>query len=88
VKQTFADSYYFLALFNPRDSAHGMAVIASKELKGVLVTTDWVLTEIADALCDSPNRGGCIEFIHDLRRSSQVHIEPASRDWFMAGWDL
>jgi hypothetical protein len=50
VKQTFADSFYLLALFNGRDAAHELAVAASKELQGNLVTTDWVLVETADAL--------------------------------------
>jgi predicted nucleic acid-binding protein len=88
VKYTFADTFYLLALFNPRDAAHERAVNASKDFQGTLITTDWVLTETADALCDAVNRGGCIAFINDLRRSSRVEIEPASRPWFNAGWDL
>jgi hypothetical protein len=52
VTQTFGDSFHFLALFNPRDAAHDHAVAASQALRGYLVTTDWVLTEVADALSD------------------------------------
>lgn len=85
---TFADSFYFLALFNPRDAAHARARAASEQLHGSLVTTDWVLTEMADALCDAVNRRGCVEFINDLRCSSRVDIEPASRAWFDAGMEL
>ena len=84
----FADSYYFLALFNPRDAAHGRALAAADALKGALVTTDWVLTETADALCDPVNRRGCAELIDDLRNSPHVEIEPASRASFDAGWAL
>ncbi len=86
--QTFADSFYLLALFNGRDAAHERAVAASMQLLGGLVTTDWVLVETADALCDPANRRGCVEFLEDLSRSSRVEIAPASRELFDAGWEL
>lgn len=88
MKQTFADSFYLLAIFNGRDAAHELALAASKELQGVLVTTDWVLVETADALCDPVNRSGCADFIDDLRRSPRVEVEPASRALFDAGLGL
>lgn len=88
MKRTFADSFHLLALFNGRDAAHERAVAASKDLQGILVTTDWVLVETADALSDPANRIRCAQFIDDLRRSRRVEIEPASRVLFDAGWDL
>lgn len=88
MKRTFADTFYLLALFNGRDSAHDRALAASKELQGDLVTTDWVLVEVADALCDPANRRGCTQFIDDLRRSSRIEIQPASRELFEAAWML
>jgi uncharacterized protein len=88
VTLTFADSFYFLALFNPRDSAHAEAVRASRNLVGNLITTDWVLAEVADALCDPVNRGDCVEMIDDLRHSSRVEVLPATRTSFELGWEL
>jgi predicted nucleic acid-binding protein len=88
VKRTFADSFYLLALFNGRDAAHQRAFLASQELQGVLVTTDWVLVETADALSDPTNRNSCALFIDDLRRSPRVEIEPATRALFDAGLTL
>lgn len=84
----FADSFYWLALFNPRDAAHQRAVAASQSLKGVVVTTDWVFTEVADALSSPKNRVACGEFLDDLRRSSMIVIEPASRQLFDEAWTL
>jgi predicted nucleic acid-binding protein len=75
--RTFADTFFLLALFNSRDAAHERAVAESKALQGILVTTDWVLVETADALCDRKNRVKCAKFINDLRRSGQVEIQPA-----------
>jgi predicted nucleic acid-binding protein len=88
VTPTFADSFYFLALFNPRDAAHGRAVSASRNIRGTLITTEWVLTEVADALCDPRNRAQCVALIDDVRRSSRIQVEPASRKLFEDGWNL
>jgi len=47
---TFADTYYYLALLNPRDVHHGKAMAASGKRQGKLVTTRWVLAEVGDAM--------------------------------------
>ena len=88
MRLAFADSFYFLAPFNPKDMAHQRAMEASATIQGGLVTTDWVLAEMADALCDRTNRNGCIAFIDDLRNSPRIQIELASRSSFEAGWNL
>ena len=42
----FADTFYWIALLNPRDQAHDLAVSVSKGLGAVrIVTTEEVLTE-------------------------------------------
>ena len=38
--ETFADTYYFLALANPRDLAHQRAIHISQTIQGRLITTD------------------------------------------------
>ena len=50
MKPVFADSFYYLAILNADDSAHAQAVSVSATLSGNVVTTAWVLTEVADAL--------------------------------------
>ncbi len=45
--RVFADTFYFLALLNRKDEAHAKAVSYSG-LIDKLVTTEWVLTELAD----------------------------------------
>ena len=50
-KAVFADTFYFLVLLNQRDAAHKRAVAASREPGLRLVTTEFVLLELADALC-------------------------------------
>ncbi len=49
MKSVFADTFYFLALLNERDAAHERAVAASRTAGLSLVTTEFVLIELADA---------------------------------------
>ena len=53
---SFADSYYFPALLDPRDGAHDRAVAASRALSGRFVTMDSILIEVADALASPRDR--------------------------------
>jgi predicted nucleic acid-binding protein len=52
----FSDSHFFFALLNPRDSTHARAVDFSRQNRGPLATTAWVLTELADGLASTPRR--------------------------------
>ena len=50
--EVFADSFHFIALLNRRDRMHAAAVADSTRRGIRLVTTHWVLIEVADAMCD------------------------------------
>ena len=86
--QVFVDSFYLLALFNPRDAAHDKAMASSRSIPNQLVATDWVFIEVADALSNPANRVACVEFIDDFRRSPRVVIISSSRELFERGWQL
>jgi predicted nucleic acid-binding protein len=88
MSETFLDTFFLLAVFNPSDAAHTKAVDTAKTFRGTLVTTDWVLTEVADALSDPSNRSRCVELIDDLRKNPSVVVESASRSLFERGWAL
>jgi predicted nucleic acid-binding protein len=81
----FADTYYFLALRNPRDPGHNLAVTATALLgRRKVVTTIWVLTEVADALAAPANRGGFRELTQMLADTDSV-VVPAEQSWFDRG---
>lgn len=86
--QVFVDSFYLLALFNPRDAAHDKAVASSRSIRSQLVTTDGVLIEVADALSNPANRVACVKLLDDFRRSSRVVVISSSRELFERGWQL
>lgn len=74
----FVDTFYFVALSNPRDAAHDRAVAWTKSFAGRFLTTSWVLTEFANHMCDPQNRQEFIEILHDLRVSDMVEIVPSN----------
>ena len=69
---TFIDTVYILALLNPRDRWHAKATELSHTLRSPLVTSDAVLTEVADALAHRSRRMWASQAIDDLRADPDV----------------
>jgi len=88
VKAIFADSFYFLALLRLEDSAHARALAASQNRTDRLVTTAWVLTEVADALAVPATREGFPRLLAALRTDPACTIVPPTQDLFDAGVEL
>lgn len=67
----FGDSFYYLALVNRKDNAHERAVAFSNQTGIHVVTTEWVLIEVADALAAPANRAGFLNIyqtlLHDVK---------------------
>ena len=59
----FADAFYFVARLNRRDQHHERVLQFSRDFRARLLTSDWVLMEVADALAESECRGRVREFI-------------------------
>jgi uncharacterized protein len=83
----FADTAYYLALFNPRDELHAAAVSVTSQISDSIVTTAWVLTEFADALCRQRHRALAARFIADLA-DDRITIVPPSAELFNRGLEL
>jgi predicted nucleic acid-binding protein len=88
VKLVFADSYYFLALWNPSDSRHQMAAQLARDRGTMVITTFWVLMEVADGLSRSRVRGMIPSFIRALRENHSVSIVPPTVEDFDMGLNL
>jgi predicted nucleic acid-binding protein len=88
MRTIFADTFYYLALLNPRDAAHPRAVDVNKGASGRLVTTAYVLTEVADALSSTRDRPRFLVLLETLEADPDVTIVPASDDLFRRGIDL
>ena len=88
MKRLFADSFYFIALLNQRDAAHCRAVDVSRERRAVIVTTRWVLAEVADAMCDPAWRGRAGEFIEFVLTAPGFIVQGGSDELFERGLAL
>lgn len=84
----FADTFYYLALLDPTDEAHQRALALSEKRRGRVITTAWVLTEVADALCEPANRLVFTRLIELLRSDPNTEVVPPDEDLFDCGLDL
>lgn len=88
MKPVFADTFYYLALLVPKDSAHDRAVATTLKLRAKIVTTAWVLTEVADALAAPDNRVTFIRLLERLEHSPDVLVVAPDEELFHQGIEL
>jgi predicted nucleic acid-binding protein len=88
MNEVFADSFYFLALLNQHDPHHALAVEAARSLKARLVTTHWVIVEVADALSAPRVRDRVVDFIDKVSRDPNTVVITDLAPWFQAGLEL
>jgi predicted nucleic acid-binding protein len=88
VKDVFADTAYFMALNVQRDRFHERALILELGLGMRLVTTEWVLTEVANGLAAPSTRARFTRLINSLRSRDDVTIIGVSPKYFSRGCAL
>ena len=74
MKSLFADTFYFIALLNPNDEAHTAADQFAGDKSLSLVTTAWVLTELADGLASTNGRAIFRQLLDDLEADARVEL--------------
>jgi predicted nucleic acid-binding protein len=82
MKPVFADSFYFIALLNQSDRAHARAIEIVRKIKNPLLTTNWAITEVADAFATSRSRAKVGRFLDELHDNHSVIIIPPGIDLF------
>lgn len=85
MKEVFADSFYFFAILNPSDPGYPDAIQYSEERNDRLVTTAWVLTEVADGLARTSRRAAFQETLDALLLEPQSIVIPPSKNFFDKG---
>lgn len=88
MRTVFADSFYFFALLNPRDGAHERVAAFTRAYGGRMITTAWVLTEVADGMAAPATRVAFLPFLEQLRTDPDVTALPPEAGWFDAGLEL
>ena len=88
MKRLFADSFFLFAYLNAEDGAHEAAEQYFEGFGGNLVTTEWVLTEVADGMAGVGDRQTFSAFHEALRCDPAVTVIPASPELFAEGLAL
>ena len=84
----FVDTFALLAWLNPRDDAHAVVTAYLDGFTGRLLTTEWVLMELADALAAPEARSTAVAFLNAVRADplfDLVGYDPAA---YHAGFEL
>lgn len=88
-KSAFLDTSYIIALVNKDDDHHKKALTFSKEVdanKINIVTTEFILVEIADSLSKLKFRNECIITLQKIRRDTFVF--ELSKEKVQKAWSL
>lgn len=89
--RVFVDTAAWIALVNVNDDLHPEAqqVMGTlRQQKASLVTTEFVLLEVADALSAPHMRSHTVAFIDGLRQQPVLQIVPLSEELLADGWAL
>lgn len=81
----FADTSYYLALLISDDSAHERAMALSQTLDAPVVTTAWVLAELANSLAAARRREQFQVMYDAMRKDREVAIVPPTMALFEEG---
>lgn len=85
IEPLFVDTAYIYALFNKGDQWHEKALQWQQKLareNRSLITTQFILTEIADGLSSLKSRQNAASIIHALENSEIVEVVPAAPELF------
>lgn len=88
MRTVFADTFYRIALLNPKDQAHASAVSVSTGLGAArIVTTDEVLAEFLNyfGARGSFFRTAPATLVGRMHSDAMIQIAPQTRDSFIAG---
>ena len=85
----FADTSWFLAMIGRNDIHHAKAVALSRERQVPLITTEWIITELADGLSRPPEfRRVFAAVLRSIQEDPTALIVPAESQLFRAGLEL
>jgi predicted nucleic acid-binding protein len=89
MRRVFADIYVLLALLNERDAEHARVGKWLERLRGdEIITTAWVLMELADGMSRGHSRRVYAGLIEDLRSTQTIEIIQPAAALLWRGFDL
>lgn len=86
--KVFADAFFYVAFMNRLDEHHKGVMEWAQKFDGEIVTTQWVLTEVADAFAGSHIRRQIKAGFDLLREDSATRVIEVSPAHFARGMEL
>ena len=91
MKQIFADTFYWIALLNPKDDWYDSVIKVSQSIaNSQIITTEEVLTEVLTFYSNSGSlqRKRTVHFIKQIMNNPAVQVIPQDHESFVAGLNL
>ncbi len=88
MNRTFLDTSFFLALTLVDDALHERAVAWQRAIVGKLITSEFVLLEVADDLSQPHLRKFAVGIFSFIRNDAQITVIPINREDFEKGYGL
>lgn len=86
--KVFVDTFALIAWLSPRDAAHLVVSAYLDNYSGRLLTTEWVLMELADALAAPEVRSTVVAFLQAVRSDSCFEVVGYNSAAYDAGFAL
>lgn len=84
----FADTAFYVALLSSRDALHSRAVQFLAGYSGRIVTTEFILLEVANFNARPADRQRFVDLVTQIHDDPQTQLIPATSDLFARGFDL
>lgn len=84
----FADAFFYVAFMNRLDEHHKAVMAWAEGFAGEIVTTQWVLAEVADAFAESQIRRQIKVSFDTLDEDPATRIVRVSPEYFARGMQL
>ena len=84
----FADAFFYVAFINQLDEHHDEVMEWARNFDGDIVTTQWVLTEVADAFAESHIRRQIKAGFDSLAEDPATRVIEVSPEYFVRGMKL
>lgn len=81
----FADAFFFLALLNKRDAWHPTAIQIIDTIEAPIITTQWVLVEVADTFSRPADRPFIVRLLELIEADPRIKVIGASNSQFQRG---
>src|SRR5438128_452321 len=84
----FADTVFYVALLSNRDALHGRAIEFLGHYSGRIVTTEFILLEVANFNSRPSDRQRFVDLVEKIRTDPQTQLIPATSELFARGLEL